>query len=387
MLLGFMLSLSFALSTVFITEDYEQLLASEILRGQAEDYSLRLSNGLPAQLPQTHRLSGYLGHPPVRYANFGLGVHEDPLQDGVHVGVFDMPAGRMFFVINLGDIETLEQHLNLALATIVALGTLISGWLGWLLARRALAPVSALAAAVDRLPTTAVATQLAASASPDDLGRLAEAIDRYQGRLVDVREQQKAFFADASHELRTPVAVVQGAAELLREDAVGFSELTPRLDRLDRGIGDLIDLLDVLLRLARGKHDEPEAIEAVDWTRGVVTSALSRFAPDLHIEVAGPATVTWTVSRHEAALLLRAIARDIVPPGASGTLNVSIEPEGLSLSTVGELGTSNARRPRGPVRSDRAVGGGLVGRLAGAHGWRIDAKPGRAHVTWVDSAV
>ena len=50
--LGFLLSALFAAATIAVTEDYEHVLASEILRGQAEDYGLRLSNGLPAQLPK-----------------------------------------------------------------------------------------------------------------------------------------------------------------------------------------------------------------------------------------------------------------------------------------------------------------------------------------------
>ena len=58
-LLGFLLSTLFAAATLKVTEDYEYVVATELLRGQAEDYGLRLANGLPAQLPRTQRLSGY----------------------------------------------------------------------------------------------------------------------------------------------------------------------------------------------------------------------------------------------------------------------------------------------------------------------------------------
>src|SRR5690606_31519210 len=144
---GFVLSLVFAIAVVAVTEDYEHVLAAEILRGQAEDYSLRLGNGLPAELPRTHRLSGYLdGDIPAEYAAYPPGVTEDPADDGVHVGVFDPSAGHMAFVIDLRDIEELEQHLNLFLAAMVVLGTALAGWLGWLLAGTALAPVGRLAA-------------------------------------------------------------------------------------------------------------------------------------------------------------------------------------------------------------------------------------------------
>ena len=74
--LGFLLSALFAAATIAVTEDYEHVLASEILRGQAEDYGLRLSNGLPAQL-----------------RSFVIGT---PSKSGrVHPISLDVPPGRI----------------------------------------------------------------------------------------------------------------------------------------------------------------------------------------------------------------------------------------------------------------------------------------------------
>ena len=58
-LLGFLLSTLAATIIVFVADDYEYIIATEILRGQAEDYGLRLANRLPVELPRTQRLSGY----------------------------------------------------------------------------------------------------------------------------------------------------------------------------------------------------------------------------------------------------------------------------------------------------------------------------------------
>ena len=114
-------------------QDYEYVVATDLLRGQAEDYGLRLANGLPAQLPRTQRLSGYTrADVPPRYAAFPMGVHEDAAEERVHVGVFDTSAGRLYFSIDLGDIEALERLLGWALAAVVVLGTFLSGFLGWL---------------------------------------------------------------------------------------------------------------------------------------------------------------------------------------------------------------------------------------------------------------
>ena len=130
-LLGLLLSALAACSVALVAEDYEYIIATEVLGGQAEDYGLRLSNGLQAELPRTQRLSGYRiddRRMPPACARFPPGVREDPANEDIHVGVFDTSAGRLVFTIDLGDIETLERHLHLMVAGTILLGTLLAGW-------------------------------------------------------------------------------------------------------------------------------------------------------------------------------------------------------------------------------------------------------------------
>src|SRR5690606_21794358 len=152
LLLGFLLSGLASSVLMIVAEDYEYILSNEILRGQAEDYGLRLANHLPAQLPRTQRLSGYrIDDPalPRAYAVMPPGVHEDADNDDSHIGVFDTAAGRLVFVIDLGDIEAMERDLHLLIAAMLVCGTALSGWLGWWLAGIALKPVRTLAEGVE----------------------------------------------------------------------------------------------------------------------------------------------------------------------------------------------------------------------------------------------
>jgi signal transduction histidine kinase len=366
--LGLVMCLLFGFAVVAVAEDYEYILAKEILRGQAEDYSLRLANGLPVNLPRTQRLSGYLARPPAQYAAFPNGVHEDPAHDGVHVGVFDTQAGRMYFVIDLGDIEALEQHLNIFLALMSLLGVAVSAWLGWLFAGRALAPVGALADAVDRLSHTPVATQLADSVASDELGRLARAIDDYQSRLVDADVRQLAFFADASHALRTPIAVVQGVAEVLLDEPNRDGATASRLRRLERGVEELADLLEMLLGLARRTPVEYERVEL----DALVREAFARWpqgteAATPRIDVAG----TADVARRESVLLLRMLGRKQF--GTSSSFRVHGNADCLELFDP-VLANSDAA---GPDRADTGSVSALILRAAERAGWRLRHEPGR----------
>lgn len=365
-MLGFLLSALFAAATIWVTEDYEYVIATEILRGQAEDYGLRLSNDLPAQLPRTHRLSGYTrADVSPRYAGFPPGVHEDPANESVHVGVFDTSAGRLFFTIDLSDIEALEVLLGWLLAGVVVAGTLLAGILGWYFAGTALKPLRRLAQAVDALPVEPRASELRAQASKDELGHLAGAIDDYQRRLVEADAHEQTFFADASHELRTPIAVVQGATEVMLDDA--GSETDPRrlerLRRLDRGVREMTDLVEMLLVVARRRSLHFERMEAAAFLR----EAIDALQPEAGLAVEIAASGALRLPRRETLLLLRHAIGKLGWPSSGNALSLRLEGTRLDIAI-----DPPGAMPAMDHRSDTGGAGALAQRLASRLGWRFE---------------
>jgi signal transduction histidine kinase len=376
--LGATLSVLFAMATVFITEDYESLLITEILDSEAQDYTLALAANADAPLPQSHRLSGYLqrkdgtGAVPPDLLALSPGIHDEDtdIPDGVSVGVFDVEQGRLFFVIDLSDIEVLEQHLAYFLLAVVVLGTALAAWLGWLLSGLSVEPVRRLAAAVDALPVVPSATQLAAIAPRDDLGHLAAAIDGYQARLVEADAEERRFFADASHELRTPISVVRGVAELILDDPDIREEQRRWLGRLDRGMAELTVLLDVLLGLARGRELAFEDVPAHALVAESIATLRADGSPG-----AWEASITlpghWRLPPHEARLVLQGVLRRLVGTASGGRIEATQADGRLSLTCIPMAG-DGTHRPLEIARGDTGMGMTLVNRLATLLGWRID---------------
>ncbi|MBP7159175.1 MAG: HAMP domain-containing histidine kinase [Pseudoxanthomonas sp.] len=367
-LLGLLVSGLAAATTILMVEEYEYVIATEILRGQAEDYGLRLANGMPADLPKTQRLRGYrIDDPelPPAYSTYPAGVREDTSNHDAHVGVFETSAGRLVFVIDLGDIEALETLLRILVSALVVIGTGLAGGLGWLLSGRALKPLRTLAESVEGLPVEPRRTRLAEGVSADDLGRLAGAIDAYQGRLVEADAHEQAFFADASHELRTPIAVVQGATEVMLDD-VG-SETDPRrierLRRLDRGVREMHDLIEMLLVVARRRVPLVEDVDAASFLHEVTGT--------LHADGASPAVTvsaggTLRIPRREALLLLRHAIGKLGWPSSGEALSLRLDEQHLELSTRRPDTT-----PASAGRSDTGGIGALAQRLAAQIGCRM----------------
>ncbi|MDE3152343.1 MAG: HAMP domain-containing histidine kinase [Gemmatimonadota bacterium] len=109
--------------------------------------------------------------------------------------------------------ELLETARDAALLALpVAL--LIAVLSGYLLARRALGPVAAMTAEARRIGARNVHERLSIRDPDDELGQLALAFNDVLARVDAALEQQRRFTADASHELRTPVALIRTEAEV-----------------------------------------------------------------------------------------------------------------------------------------------------------------------------
>lgn len=128
----------------------------------------------------------------------------------------------------------------------------LAGVGGYLLARRALAPIDHLASEARRITADRLHERLTAANERDEIGRLTAVINDTFARLESSFEQLRRFTADSSHELRTPLAVVRGIGEATvaqrRTPAEYEESIGSMLEEVDR----LSNLVDTLLRLSHG---------------------------------------------------------------------------------------------------------------------------------------
>src|SRR3954471_21663491 len=109
--------------------------------------------------------------------------------------------------------ETSEMVLDVGLPAI-ALGLLG----GWWITRKALAPVTALTQAVEQKHDRNLRERLPATGNGDELDRLTEVFNDMTLRLDDSFQRIREFTLHASHELKTPLTVLQGDLETALRD-------------------------------------------------------------------------------------------------------------------------------------------------------------------------
>ncbi|MEU6686116.1 HAMP domain-containing sensor histidine kinase [Streptomyces sp. NPDC046832] len=177
-----------------------------------------------------------------------LVVASPVIRDGdvVAVVVTDSPTGQLrsrtlhgWLVIGAGEFAAMLLAVGAALR--------LTGWV--------LKPVRVLDATTHDIATGRLKSRVAAAGGPPELQRLARSFNEMADNVEDVLEQQRAFVADASHQLRNPLAAL-----LLRIELLSFElpEGNKEIASVQAEGKRLAQVLDDLLDLALAEHTEAD---------------------------------------------------------------------------------------------------------------------------------
>jgi signal transduction histidine kinase len=144
--------------------------------------------------------------------------------------------------------------------------------LGAQIARRGLLPLTRITAVVGEIAANDLAARVGPQPHADELGRLAATFDRMLDRLQAAFERQRRFTADASHDLRAPLATLRSEVDLALRRERTAPEYRAALEAI-AGDADQLDLLiDALLAAARSDAGDLElrALDLGSVARGSV---------------------------------------------------------------------------------------------------------------------
>jgi heavy metal sensor kinase len=148
-----------------------------------------------------------------------------------------------------------EQIRNVALILLLGLPVAVAtaGIGGYMLARRALAPIERMTERAETITAERLSDRLPVSNPDNEMGRLATVFNATLARLEESFGQMRRFTADVSHELRTPLTAIRSVGEVGlrgRRDETGYRAIIgSMLEEVDR----LAGLVDRLLTLSRAE--------------------------------------------------------------------------------------------------------------------------------------
>ena len=141
--------------------------------------------------------------------------------------------GTLIILQSLHPQKEMLEEIEATFAWVIPIALLLASAGGYFLARKSLAPVVAMSSQAGRIGEANLHERLAVQNEKDELGHLARSFNGLLDRLDQSFERQRRFMSDASHELRTPVAILRGEAEVA-------------LSKQDRAPGDYRESLTIL---------------------------------------------------------------------------------------------------------------------------------------------
>ncbi|MCG7287889.1 HAMP domain-containing histidine kinase [Cellulomonas sp. ACRRI] len=222
------------------------------------------------------------------------------------------PGGTVVVAtVPVAEVEGLVRALRLALAGVVPVLTALFAGAVWVALGRALRPVERLRAAAAQVARAGGPGSLPDPGTDDEVGALARTLNEMLDRLEDAAGRQRAFVADAAHELRTPLAALRAQLEVAAAHPAAY-EAGELVDGLGEQVRRMQALVDDLLLLARlGSRPVPDAaVDLGDVAREAVALAVAGAGPaaggGVAVEVAGVGR-----ARGDAAALGR-VVRNLV---------------------------------------------------------------------------
>jgi len=297
------------------------------------------------------------------------------------------------------EIENALARFRLAALLLIPAGMLAVALGGYWIGRWALAPVDRIAATARAITAKQLDRRLEVPPTGDELERLSATLNQMLDRLQASFEETRRFTADASHELRTPVALIRTAAEVALRRSRSADEYRAALEDVLREAERTSALLQDLLTLARadaGVHSlERDTVDLgalVEGRRAAFGALCAQHGLELQLEIGTAPTVSGDRSALTRVVLIL-VSNAVAYTPAPGLVRVAVGEAGgdafVDVSDTG-IGIASEDLPRAFdrfYRADRArsrdaggVGLGLsIARwIVEQHGGEIqlDSEPG-----------
>ena len=172
-------------------------------------------------------------------------------------------------------LETLLEYSLIGLGGLIILG----GIGGYFLSRSMLKPVDRVSSTAARISSTNLNERIDYQGPDDEMKRLADTFDDMLERLESAFESQKQFIEDASHELKTPIAVAQTNIEVMEmEEKATIRDYKHLLEVLKRSMERMSSLSERLLLLSEG--DQPQ----MKWAMVDMATLLDEVAEEARVK-------------------------------------------------------------------------------------------------------
>ncbi len=338
---------------VYISLDYiDDSLIDNRLKQEIDHLSRHYQLNSEVAIPTSPHIKAYLGTTSMpapfkeMVVRFSEGLHEAYLgKEEYHIAVMTLPNhdNPMYLLYEVSTLEFTEKRkfrIAMVLVTGVIMVAGLGLWIGWLTSRKVIAPVIYLAQKVNKTGPDNLPTDLSKHFYKDEVGVLAQALEQSMQRVEAFVDREQRFTRNASHELRTPVAVIKGAVELLQKKLDNPAAAVQRpLNRIDRSVANMENIIEALLWLSRERASInrqapfvvlPVVRDTIEQNRKLIAGK------PVDINLVAKADPVLKVPSSLFQIALANLIRNAVDHTANGTITVYVHDDRVVVSDTGE---------------------------------------------------
>jgi len=394
LLQGALIIITAILSIYFAKIVIDEILIKNAIVEEADYYWSRYQKNNQATLPDTLNLTGYRNKDSLNEITPGNLPDEDGFYEFKHLNlvlhVSSHDNARLYLVYNRGQVDSLATFYGLFPLALVLIVLYLALWLTYQFSKRTLSPVIHLAEQVNKIDFTSSELRMLPEESyrydaDDDIRILHDAIVHMGERLESFIARERNFTRDASHELRSPLTVINIAADMLISEQELSKPAKNTVLRIKRAINDMEELISAFLLLAR-ESDESLSHEVV-CVNDVITEEIQR--SEIHkqkkaIEINfNPSLKLLThASDKVLSVMIGNLIRNAVLYTDEGTVDISIVENQVIISDSGQgmnqTEVNEAFNPFFRAKNNSTHGHGvgltIVKRLSDRFNWPVTIK-------------
>ena len=382
-----LLSIAVVVQGVIVNEHAEHLVWTSLMDTELDHFVERSHIDPDYRWTDTPELNLYdsaTRPPPPALRALPPGVHDEIVVDGSEYValVRDVDGRRLTLALDIDDMEHREFDLALTIAgSAITTLLLLCAVIAWGV-HRLVRPLTSMARRIGALQPDRAGQRIdVPESASSELVVIADAVNDYVERHDRFVARERAFIDSASHELRTPIAVIAGSTEIALDQPDLSAATRHQLGRIRRTARDVEQLISLLLVLAKDPKrltensdrfslDQllPEIIEDHrHLTRDKDLSLV--LAPTRHCEIVAPLPIVQAAIGN--------LLRNAIENSDRGEISVRLEPDATVViedpghgMTPEEISAIYTRVARGG-REGGGIGLDLISRLCEHLGWNL----------------
>lgn len=296
------------------------------------------------------------------------------------VSVKRVENGVLYIAKNITHFEDREALFNSALLIMTLFILAFSLLLATLSSRRVVLPLTQLSESISRIPVGRSMPRLQNQYPEAELHAIATSFNRFLDELESYVRREQSLLGLAGHELRTPIAVISGALDVIETRGRLNANDQATLERMRRSCDEMRDNVNILLKLSR-REPSSHAHEAIQ-----LKPALQRIMEDLNASHAAKNRVKLEV-RHELSVvadpaMVHMLLRNLLQNAIQHTRNdiqirlsddaIEIEDEGTGLDSGQQAILRGEHTLARDGTSPSGLGLYIVTLMAERLGWKLE---------------